>query len=133
LVGVGVESEARTHALIIDGGVFAVSLLARRDRALVRRFVKPVDDVSVDAVSGRGTMNAVAVHGAVTGAPILDGALAWIDCRLHRSVPLGSHTWFIGEVVDAGLGDDAPETGPVGGSGDDGVLRLEDTRMNYGG
>jgi flavin reductase (DIM6/NTAB) family NADH-FMN oxidoreductase RutF len=46
-----------------------------------------------------------------------------MDCRLTDQVDTGGHTFFIGEVVDAGfLG---PEDTPV--------LRMEDTRMNYGG
>src|SRR5580658_3020183 len=47
LVGVGVESAARTHQLLVDGGVFALNFLARRDRALVRHFVKPVQDMEI--------------------------------------------------------------------------------------
>ena len=62
LVGVGVESAARTHELLVDGGVFALNLLARRDRALVRHFVKPVHDIEIDQETGAGTMNGVAVR-----------------------------------------------------------------------
>ena len=64
------------------------------------------------------------VRTATTGAPILAGALAWVDCRLHSADELGSHTLFVGEVVDVGgpPGDDAAP-----------VLRMEDTRMSYGG
>jgi flavin reductase (DIM6/NTAB) family NADH-FMN oxidoreductase RutF len=132
LVGVGVERVARTHELIVDGGVFALSLLARRDRALVRRFVKPVEDTDVDDDSGVGTMNAAPVHVAATGAPILDTAAAWLDCELRHTLPLGSHTWFVGEVVDVGVTEEdsgADETDPDAGA----ILRMEDTRMNYGG
>lgn len=130
LVGVGVERQSRTHELITEGGVFALSLLARGDRALVRQFVKPVEDVEVDDASGIGTMNGLAVEGAATGAPILDVATAWIDCELRHSLPLGSHTWFVGEVVAVGGPDQAP---PGDGATEGGILRMEDTRMNYGG
>ena len=121
LVGVGVQCDARTHELIAAGGVFALSLLPRSERAVVRRFVKPVEDADVDVDdAGSGTMNGEAVHAALTGAPILDVALAWLDCAVRHRLPLGSHTWFVGEVVDAG--------------GEEGeVLRMEDTRMSYGG
>jgi flavin reductase (DIM6/NTAB) family NADH-FMN oxidoreductase RutF len=130
LVGVGVERQSRTHELITEGGVFALSLLARAERALVRQFVKPVQDVEVDDDSGVGTMNGVAVRRAVTGAPILEVATAWIDCELRHSLPLGSHTWFVGEVV--AVGGDAPVPPPDGVT-EGGILRMEDTRMNYGG
>ena len=128
MVGVGVESGSRTHELLVDGGVFALSLLARRDRALVRRFVKPVQDTDVDEESGTGVMNDIPVRSASTGAPILDGAVAWIDCEIRHTLPLGSHSWFVGEVVDVG----AAETESAEDD-DGGILRMEDTRMNYGG
>lgn len=118
LVGVSVERAALTQELISSGGAFAVSILARDDRALVRRFVKPADD---DPVAG--TLSGQPVRAAVTGAPILAAAAAWIDCELRQTVDCGSHRLFIGEVVGADFG--APE--------DTGVLRMEDTRMNYGG
>jgi flavin reductase (DIM6/NTAB) family NADH-FMN oxidoreductase RutF len=130
LVGVGVERVARTHELIVEAGVFALSLLSRDDRALVRRFVKPVEDVDVNDQTGLGTMNGVPVRRASTGAPILDVAVAWLDCEVRHSLALGSHTWFVGEVIDVG----AREPGTRDDVTDDsGILRMEDTRMNYGG
>jgi flavin reductase (DIM6/NTAB) family NADH-FMN oxidoreductase RutF len=42
---------------------------------------------------------------------------------VRQTVDVGNHSLFIGEVVDAGFqADEATE-----------VLRMEDTRMNYGG
>lgn len=122
LLGVSVERAALTRELIAEGGVFALSILARADRAVVRRFVKPATD---DPAAG--TLSGQAVRDGLTGAPILASALAWIECELRRSVDCGSHVLFVGEVVGAGFGDGAD---PDGG---DEVLRMEDTRMNYGG
>jgi flavin reductase (DIM6/NTAB) family NADH-FMN oxidoreductase RutF len=126
LVGIGVESGAVTHELLETGGVFALSLLPRSQRTVVRRFAKPVTESSFDD-GGGGTMQGEAVHVATTGAPILDVASAWLDCEVRHVLPLGSHSWFVGEVVDCGAS-------PGDASGPDaGVLRMEDTRMNYGG
>lgn len=130
LIGVGVEQAAVTHALLVDGGAFALSLLARRDRAVVRHFVKPVRDIDIDEETGLGTMNGVGVAGAPSGVPVLAGAVAWIDCQIRHRLPLGSHTWFVGEVTDVA------EAGPSESTPDaeaNGILRMEDTRMNYGG
>ena len=122
LVGVVVEVSARTHGLIESGGCFAVSLLAREDRALARRFVKPArDDRAARTLGGVAYIDA-----PVTGAPVPIRAVAFVDCRLERSVAFGSHSLFVGEVVDAAFGPDAS-------GGDAEVLRLEDTRMSYGG
>lgn len=119
LVAVSVETEAYTHALIAEGQAFTVSVVDREDRAIVRKFTKPVE---VDTAAR--TLNGFAYTDApVTGAPVLDQAVAWVDCRLHRSVDLGTHTLFVGEVVDAAFAK--PEDRPV--------LRMEDTRMSYGG
>ena len=118
LVGIGIEHGALTHDLITAGGVFSVCTVAREDRAIVRKFTKPVE-VDVAAM----TLNGFAFHDGVTGAPILDQAPAYVDCRVAHSIELGNHTFFVGEVADAGF--QAAE--------DIEVLRMEDTRMNYGG
>jgi flavin reductase (DIM6/NTAB) family NADH-FMN oxidoreductase RutF len=127
LVGIGVESGAVTHELLEEGRAFALSLLPRSQRAVVRRFAKPVTDSSVDDDTGIGTMQGETVHLATTGAPILASAVAWLDCEVRHVLALGSHSWFVGEVVDCG---ETP--GRVPGPDSD-ILRMEDTRMNYGG
>jgi flavin reductase (DIM6/NTAB) family NADH-FMN oxidoreductase RutF len=118
LVAVSVEQEALTHALIHEGQVFSISIIDREDRAIVRKFTKPVEtDVAAK------TLNEIPYMEKTTGAPILAQAAAWLDCQLRQEVAVGDHTLFIGEVVDAGFVK--PEDTPV--------LRMEDTRMNYGG
>jgi len=119
LVAVSVEVAAYTHELVTQGGVFALSVMAREDRTVIRRFVKPIrpeDDTEPDHLAG------FAVQRAATGAPILVVAAAWLDCAVTTVVPCGSHTVFVGEVRDCGETADMPD-----------VLRMEDTRMNYGG
>ena len=118
LIGVGIDQEAFTHELVTEGRVFVVNTIAREDRAIVRKFTKPCE---WDA--GASTLNGFAVHDGASGAPILDQAPAFLDCEVRESVVLGHHTFFIGEVVDCGF--QAPE--------DTEVLRMEDTRMGYGG
>lgn len=119
LVGVSLEADSLTLALIRSGGCFTVSFLARRDRDLARRFAKPLSD---DGHDSRGER--VAMRRSISGAPILEGAAAWMDCSLVREIELGSHSLCVGEVSDVGRSDEG-----------DGVelLRMEDTRMSYGG
>jgi flavin reductase (DIM6/NTAB) family NADH-FMN oxidoreductase RutF len=118
LVGVSVERVAYTHELVEQGGCFALSLVDREDRAIVRRFTKPVE---VDVAGS--TLNGFPYVERVTGAPVLAQAAAFVDCEVRERVPVGDHTFFVGEIVDCGFlrAEDAP------------VLRMEDTRMNYGG
>jgi len=118
LVGIGVEQAALTHELLVEGGVFALCTIARDDRAVVRKFTKPVE-VDLEA----NTLNGFGFHDGVSGAPILDLAVGYLDCEVRQQVPCGQHTLFIGEVVDAGFrGEEGTE-----------LLRMEDTRMDYGG
>jgi flavin reductase (DIM6/NTAB) family NADH-FMN oxidoreductase RutF len=119
LVGIGVEQTAVTHDLIQEGGIFSLCMIDREDRAIVRKFVKPVE---VDEEAS--TLNGFAFHdGPATGVPVLDQAVAWLECRVRQDVACGNHTLFVGEVVDCGFQRD--EETPV--------LRMEDTRMVYGG
>lgn len=120
LVAVSVEKGALTHRLVVDGASFALSLLARADRAVARAFAKPA---TWDAAAS--TLNGHPVRPGSTGAPVLVAAAGWIDCRVTTTVDCGSHTLFVGEVVDAGEAAAGPGTADV--------LRMEDTRMNYGG
>jgi flavin reductase (DIM6/NTAB) family NADH-FMN oxidoreductase RutF len=130
LVAVSVEHGALTRALIAEGRAFALSMPLRADRAVVRRFVKPVSDVVVDD-EGNGTMQGEAVWAAANGCPVLSAAAAWLACELVEQLEVGSHTMFVGEVVDCGFGGEDP-SGPAQGERLE-VLRMEDTRMNYGG
>jgi flavin reductase (DIM6/NTAB) family NADH-FMN oxidoreductase RutF len=118
LLGVAVETEALTHRLIAGGGVFSLCVVDREDRAIVRKFTKPVefDEAAL-------TANGFAYHDGRTGAPVLEQAVAYVDCEVRKQVETGDHTLFVGEVVDARFQkqEDTP------------VLRMEDTRMNYGG
>ena len=118
LLGVSVEKDAVTHELVSAGGVFALCIVDREDRAIVRKFTKPVE-VDLEA----RTLNEFPFHDGATGAPILDQAVAYADCEVRSTVDVGSHTLFLGEIVDAAF--QKPE--------DTAVLRMEDTRMNYGG
>lgn len=124
LVAVAVEAEARTCALVTLGGCFAVSLLRRADRSVVRRFVKPVSDVDLGADGKPSVMAGEPVMAMATGAPVLVRAPAWVDCEVRHRLELGSHVLFVGEVVAV----DGP---PADVEWE--VLRMEDTRMNYGG
>ncbi len=117
-IGVGIERGAFTHELIAAAGVFSVCVIDREDRAIVRKFTKPVE---VDLAAR--TLNGFAFLERTTGAPILAQSVAFLDCAVRDRMEVGNHTFFAGEVVDSGFlkDEDTP------------VLRMEDTRMNYGG
>ncbi len=115
LIGVGVDNTAVTHRLITEGGSFTVNLWDAQDTRAFVKFSKPARDDGA-------ALNDRPVRTATTGAPVFEEAIAWLDCEVRQAVDLGTHTLFIGEVVDAAVVDD--EAVPAS---------VRDTRMKYGG
>ena len=123
LVAVAVESGSVTRGLIETGGSFSVSLLARSDRALVRRFVKPVRDVETDDHGVAAVLQGEPVVEVAGGLPRaarrggLAGLRGAFGVGLGRAGPAGpapaSHVLVVGEVMDAGASDrlGGPRTG----------------------
>jgi flavin reductase (DIM6/NTAB) family NADH-FMN oxidoreductase RutF len=118
LVAVSIQTDAVTHGLVHDGGIFSLSILPREQRSIVRKFVKPVEDAGDPA-----ELAGFPLRPEAGPAPVLAAAVAWLECEVRHEIPCGSHGLFVGEVVDCG--GDIPE--------DAEVLRMEDTRMSYGG
>jgi flavin reductase (DIM6/NTAB) family NADH-FMN oxidoreductase RutF len=50
----------------------------------------------------------VATREGASGAPLLAGALGWLQARLAAEHPVGDHTLFVGEVISVELGEPAP-------------------------
>ena len=115
LIGVAVENTAVTHRLITDGGSFTVNLWDSEQTRVFVKFSKP-------ATYADGTLNGRPVTEATTGAPVFTEAIAWLDCEVRHSLDLGTHTLFVGELVDGGINDDEPR-----------AAAMSDTRMKYGG
>lgn len=115
LVGIGVDNDSVTHGLITDGQCFSVNLWDANETRVFVKFSKPAADEGA-ALNGR------AVRSELTGAPIFEEAVAWMDCELRRSVNFGTHTLFAGEIVAAGIRDAEVR-----------AAAISDTRMKYGG
>ena len=115
LIGIGVDNSAVTHRLISEGGSFTVNLWDSDDTRVFVKFSKPARDDG-------NTLNDRAVRSGLTGAPIFEEAIAWMDCEVRHAIDLGTHTLFIGELVDAAIVDDAKRP-----------ASMNDTRMKYGG
>jgi flavin reductase (DIM6/NTAB) family NADH-FMN oxidoreductase RutF len=84
-------SEGTEH--IRRNGVFAVNILAADQEPLSRYFA------SKDRPRGQDAFRDVPHTTGATGAPILQGVLAYLDCHLHASYEAGDHEIFIGEVL----------------------------------
>ena len=104
LVGVAVSRQAAMHELLRRAGGFALSLLAEGQDQLARHFARGVPPIAM--------WEGIEIHG--DGAPLLDGALGWIECRLADEVATGDHTLFVGEVLSAEPGTNAAPLVHVG-------------------
>jgi len=131
VVAVAVESAAVTHAAMRATGVATLCVLRRDQRALVRRFVKPVEDVELDADGRVVALGGAAVALAPSGAPYLTDAAGCLDLRVVATQPFESHTLFCGEVTAAAVAAEVLE-GPASARVAE-ILRMEDTKMSYGG
>jgi flavin reductase (DIM6/NTAB) family NADH-FMN oxidoreductase RutF len=101
LVMVSVAPKRFTHDLIKKAGSFCINLLAEDQLPYAKAF---------GFSSGRTTdkFRGVKHKPGKTGSPILDGAAAYLDCRLIHSYDAGDHTLFVGEVVEAGATEKRP-------------------------
>jgi len=96
LLMASINRSSETHIAIVGSHSFAVSVLGDHQRAIADCFALPTTAGKLQRFCE------VLWHEAETGSPILDGAIAFFDCRLHESHPAGTHTIFIGEIVAAG-------------------------------
>jgi flavin reductase (DIM6/NTAB) family NADH-FMN oxidoreductase RutF len=90
LIGVSIGKAASCYELLRNAGGFAISLLGGDQEDLARRFA-----------SGRPPIvhwDGVATHEG-TLAPLIDGALGWIEARTRAEHDAGDHTLFIADVV----------------------------------
>ena len=76
-----------------DSGSFCINILAADQ--------KPVCDLF--ARSGIDKFAELAWRPGVTGSPVLEGVLAWIDCDLEAEHDAGDHTIAVGRVRDLGI------------------------------
>ena len=94
LVLVALYRHSRTHALVQSAGHFGVTILSEAQREISDRFAGRMPD-DADRFAG------LEVVTLKSGAPLLREGLAWFDCRVQQTIPTGSHTLFVGEVLAA--------------------------------
>ncbi len=100
LVGVSVSRQAAMHELLRDAGGFAASLLAGGQDWLAQHFARGVPPIAM--------WHGIATKEGAAGAPLLVGALGWLECRLWAEYAAGDHTLFVGEVLSVEVGEQAP-------------------------
>ena len=82
---------------IKEAGAFCVNILADDQEDVSRRFASKDEDKYTGGIGWRP---------AASGAPVLDGVLAWIDCEIESITPAGDHDCVLGRVHDLDVGHD---------------------------
>ena len=98
-VGVAPARTSTSWPRIARSGSFCVNVLTDAQEELCRGF----------AVSGGPKFDGVDWHPAPgTGSPVIEGSLAWVDCRVELVHDAGDHELILGRVLDLGVGGGSP-------------------------
>jgi len=119
---VGVKADSGAHTVVKGTGKFALNMLGKDGKGAAFTFFKPakVED---------GKLSGQTFHAGGNGAPILDNAIAAVECSVKEIVEMGDHHIVVAEVTEAHL-HHAPE-----GRADAAILEMKDLGDNvyYGG
>src|SRR5665213_981323 len=122
LVVVGVKTDSHAYPLIKSTKTFTLNMLGKAHKGLAFTFFKPAQ------LEG-GKLSGQAIHKGSNGAPILDAALAAVECKITSIVEQGDHHIVVAEVVEAHVPN------PIEGRPDVAILEMKDLGENvfYGG
>ena len=109
-----VKQDSKSHEMIKNSGVFAISFLDAEQKNLAQKFFQPLRRVG-------NRFEDVEFYLGETGCPIISDSLGYIECRVVGAVDQGDHTVYVGEVITAGVHREGES------------LRLETTGWQYGG
>lgn len=122
LVVVAIKTDSHSWSVVKASGSFALNMLGKDQGQVAYAFFKPAesDDQQIGGQRYRR---------GETGAPILEAAPGFVECRVVETVEKGDHAVVVGEVVNAGVAKE-PE-----GRADDVTLWLKDLgpKIFYGG
>ena len=93
-----IDKHASVHEYLYEGKHFAVNILAEDQEHVSRRFASKEQD----------RFNGTGYAEGANGAPLLDGALAYIECRVVHAYPGGDHTIIVGEVESVRIAEHKP-------------------------
>ena len=122
LIMLGVKADSLSHQIIKETGVFALNFLGKGQQDVAFAFFKATERKN-------NTIGGQPFSPGKTGSPLLENAIAFVECRLVDTVEKGDHSVFVGEVINAGVNQE-PESRP-----DDASLWLKDLgdKVFYGG
>lgn len=102
LVSVTLKQLTHTHDLVVKSNAFSVTILSADQKELSDRFAGKLPDIH-DRFAG------LSLETLTLDAPLLKGGLAYFNCRVVSSIPVGENTLFLSEVIAvSGSGEGEP-------------------------
>ncbi|MCI0485888.1 MAG: flavin reductase family protein [Blastocatellia bacterium] len=98
LVLICIDRRASLHDHLEEGRHFAVNILAEGQEDISHRFASKVPD----------RFDGLACREGTAGSPLIEGALAAIECRIVHAYPGGDHTILVGEVISTNVSEGKP-------------------------
>ncbi len=114
LLMAAVRKDSVSFRMIEESKVFTVNFLGVGQKPLAQHFLKP-------AHLGGDKLAGIRHRAGTTGAPVLEEAIAFVECRVRDIHPAGDHCLVVGEVVEAKVQQDVEP------------LSLKETGWQYGG
>jgi flavin reductase (DIM6/NTAB) family NADH-FMN oxidoreductase RutF/rubredoxin len=105
-IAISCHKENHTLKMLLKSGVFSVSVLKKDTPTGLLGTFGYMSGKEVDKFSGIKTIV------KTSGAPVVtDSCVAWLDCRVEKTLDMGTHILFVGLVLESGvLSDDEPLT-----------------------
>ena len=102
LVAVAIHNKHQSARLLNEQPTFLVNMLPVEGEPVARSYYGPAE-------SGYEKLKATSISNSpVTGLPIINGASAYIECRIVQRLAVGNHTLYVGEVVGGASLTDGP-------------------------
>jgi len=98
LILVCISKDTCSHQSIAEGKKFVVNILSEEQEELSERFAAPIDDKFSETEYTK----------SANGLPLINGALANLECRLVHSYEGGDHTIYVGEIENVTLAGGNP-------------------------
>lgn len=98
-VMVSLENRTRTFEVVTAAQAFGVTVLAEDQQEISDRFANDQTELG-------SRFEDLETFSLTTGAPFIKGGLAFFDCRVVTTLPAGTQTVFVGEVISLKEGDD---------------------------
>ena len=94
LISVALRQLTHTHELVVKSGMFSITILTSAQKELSDRFAGKLPNIT-------NRFDGVQTETVSLDSPVFKDGMAYFDCRVVNSIPVGENTLFVAEVLDA--------------------------------